>query len=214
MTTQTVGAFLKVKLSNLAVWIIESLGKENINMDLEQFVNRRSEVEITFFADILSSNSAKVVHRDWAGLVGILSTDATIPSDVSATFIDLLQLVRSRPELHDNSTSMTSARDPLDLAGLDPGIISKTIDDKKGGKSKVPTELEVKKEERLASKESRMAKGLSNPIPPAGKGGQMAPEAGPPPEVYDKSYLLDRLGAYRERFPHLKKRNNVTAKSG
>ena len=99
--TQTVGAFLKAKLSNLAVWIIESLGKENINMDLEQFVNRRSEVEITFFADILSSNSAKVVHRDWAGLVGILSTDETIPSDVSATFIDLLQLVRSRPELHD-----------------------------------------------------------------------------------------------------------------
>ena len=99
--TQTVGAFLKAKLSNLAVWVIESLGKENINMDIEQFVNRRSEVEITFFADILSSNSAKVVHRDWAGLVGILSTDATIPSDVSATFIDLLQLVRSRPELHD-----------------------------------------------------------------------------------------------------------------
>ena len=99
--TQTVGTFLKAKLSNLAVWVIESLGKENINMDLEQFVNRRSEVEITFFADILSSNSAKVVHRDWAGLVGILSTDATIPSDVSATFIDLLQLVRSRPELHD-----------------------------------------------------------------------------------------------------------------
>ena len=99
--TQTVGTFLKAKLSNLAVWVNESLGKENINMDLEQFVNRRSEVEITFFADILSSNSAKVVHRDWAGLVGILSTDATIPSDVSATFIDLLQLVRSRPELHD-----------------------------------------------------------------------------------------------------------------
>ena len=99
--TQTVGAFLKVKLRNLAVWVNESLGKENINMDLEQFVNRRSEVEITFFADILSSNSAKVVHRDWAGLVGILSTDETIPSDVSATFIDLLQLVRSRPELHD-----------------------------------------------------------------------------------------------------------------
>ena len=99
--TQTVGAFLKVKLRNLAVWVIDSIGKENINMDLEQFVNRRSEVEITFFADILSSNSAKVVHRDWAGLVGILSTDATIPSDVSATFIDLLQLVRSRPELHD-----------------------------------------------------------------------------------------------------------------
>ena len=33
--------------------------------------------------------------------MGILSTDTTIPSDVSATFIDLLQLVRARPELHD-----------------------------------------------------------------------------------------------------------------
>jgi hypothetical protein len=107
---------------------------------------------------------------------------------------------------------MTSSRDPLDLAGLDPGNISKTIDEKKGGKAKLPTELEVKKEERLASKESRMAKQISTHAP-AGKGGQTV-EAPPPPEVYDKSYLLDRLGAYRERFPHLKKRNNVTAKSG
>ena len=106
---------------------------------------------------------------------------------------------------------MTSNRDPLDLAGLDPGNISKTIDEKKGGKAKLPTELEVKKEERLASKEVRMAKQISTHAP-AGKGGQTV-EA-PPPEVYDKSYLLDRLGAYRERFPHLKKRNNVTAKSG
>jgi hypothetical protein len=99
--TTTVGAFLKVKLTNLAVWVTDCIGKENINMDLELFVKRRSEVEITFFADILNSNSAKVVHRDWAGLVGILSTDTTIPSDVSATFIDLLQLVRARPEMHD-----------------------------------------------------------------------------------------------------------------
>ena len=97
----TVGAFLKDKLRNLALWVTESIGKENISMDLELFVNRRSEVEITFFADILNSNSAKVVHRDWAGLVGILSTDATIPKEVADTFIQILQLVRQRQQMHD-----------------------------------------------------------------------------------------------------------------
>ena len=53
---------------NLAVWVTNTIGKENINMDIEQFVNRRSAVEITFFADILSTNSVKVIHRDWMGL--------------------------------------------------------------------------------------------------------------------------------------------------
>ena len=97
----TVGAFLKDKLRNLALWVTESIGKENISMDLELFVNRRSEVEITFFADILNSNSAKVVHRDWAGLVGILSTDATIPKEVADVFIQILQMVRQAPSMHD-----------------------------------------------------------------------------------------------------------------
>ena len=97
----TVGAFLKDKLRNLALWVTESIGKENISMDLELFVNRRSEVEITFFADILNSNSAKVVHRDWTGLVGILSTDATIPKEVADVFIQILQMVRQAPAMHD-----------------------------------------------------------------------------------------------------------------
>ena len=41
-----VGEYLKEKLMNLAVWVTETIGKENTNMDLEQFVTRRSEVEI------------------------------------------------------------------------------------------------------------------------------------------------------------------------
>ena len=96
-----VGAFLKEKLMNLAVWVTNTIGKENINMDIEQFVNRRSEVEITFFADILSTNSVKVIHRDWMGLVGILESDATIPRDVADSFITILQLVRQKEEMHD-----------------------------------------------------------------------------------------------------------------
>lgn len=109
---------------------------------------------------------------------------------------------------------MASNKDPLDLGGLDPGNIAKVID-AKNSKGKVPTELEIKKEARLADKEKRISQGLST-----GKSGgnQATVETSLPPahfeQVVDKSSLLDRLGAYRERFPHLKKRNNVTAKSG
>ena len=102
---------------------------------------------------------------------------------------------------------MTSKSDPLELAGLEPANIAKAIDEKKSGKAKVPTELEQKKEARLAQKEARM----SAPSLPTGTG--PVHSVAPPPEVLDKSVLLDRLMAYRERFPHLKKRNTVTVKS-
>ena len=96
-----VGEYLKEKLMNLAVWVTETIGKENTNMDLEQFVTRRSEVEITFFADILNANSAKVADRDWAGLVGIIQSDVSIPRNVANSFVDILHLVSSRPDMHD-----------------------------------------------------------------------------------------------------------------
>ena len=51
---------------------------------------------------------------------------------------------------------MTSKSDPLELGGLDPATIAKAIDEKKS-KAKVPTELEQKKEARLALKEARMS---------------------------------------------------------
>lgn len=104
-----------------------------------------------------------------------------------------------------------ASKDPLDLAGLDPANLAK-VHDAKNSKGKLPTELEVKKEARLELKEQRISKGLS-----AGKSGGNQSETPPPAvhfDVVDKSSLLDRLGAYRERFPNLKKRNNVTAKSG
>ena len=104
-----------------------------------------------------------------------------------------------------------ASKDPLDLAGLDPANIAKVLD-AKNSKGKLPTELEVKKGARVELKEQRISKGLS-----AGKSGGNQSETPPPAvhfDVVDKSSLLDRLGAYRERFPNLKKRNNVTAKSG
>lgn len=99
---------------------------------------------------------------------------------------------------------MSTKKDPLDLAGLEPASIADAIDAKKV-KIKPPSELDLKKEERLASKEKRLAGTAAKPAAtPAIKDDIF--------EV-DKSALLDQLGLYRERFPHLKRRNNVSVKS-
>ena len=96
--------------------------------------------------------------------------------------------------------------DPLMLGGLEPEAIVAAVNDKKVKKKPEPTEFEKAKEERLNLKEKRMS-GLAG-----GAASSSAPPP-PPPVEFDKSALLDKLGAYRERFPHLKKRNNVTVKS-
>lgn len=103
---------------------------------------------------------------------------------------------------------MSSSDDPLGLAELEPEKIQAAINsrDKKGKGG--PSELDVQKEARLAEKEKR----LSAPLGP--KKPQVPselPQSAPPPPR-DRSMLLDKITAYRERFPHLKKRNNLTAK--
>lgn len=99
------------------------------------------------------------------------------------------------------------SKDPLSLAELEPEAIQGRIDarDKKTGK--VPSELELQKEARLAEKEKRLA-GPSK----VSKAPSEAPPSAPPPPPKDRSMLLDKITAYRERFPHLKKRNNLSAK--
>lgn len=94
------------------------------------------------------------------------------------------------------------------LNDLAPEQISKTISAKGSKAAKPPSELEISKEARLASKEKRLAGGSA-----AGTGAAAASAMPPPPPPVDKSALLDQITAYRERFPQLKKRNNVSAKS-
>jgi len=98
--------------------------------------------------------------------------------------------------------------DPLLLAGLEPASIAQA---KQNKTKKAPSEAEIAKEKRLQAKESRL--GMQNKFSPP------PPEKKTPyvedvyTEVHDKSKLLDKLYAYRKRFPHLEKRNNVSAKS-
>lgn len=90
--------------------------------------------------------------------------------------------------------------DPLSLVELEPSNISAAVEAKSKGKVKPPSELDLKKEERLASKEQRLS--TKSTVP-----------SGPSVVPFDPSSLLDKIAAYKERFPHLKSRNKVSAKS-
>jgi hypothetical protein len=107
----------------------------------------------------------------------------------------------------------SSSRDPLALSELDPDVIQGRIDarDKKSGKS--PSELDLQKEARLSEKEKRLATGVAPPSRTKASVPSEGPPIAPPAPPKDRSVLLDKVTAYRERFPQLKKRNNLTGKS-
>ena len=95
------------------------------------------------------------------------------------------------------------SEDPLRLGGLDNEVIEAQVETRKGGKGvKRDSAAAMLRAETAAKKEERMNR-------------EPAPMAPPPPEVpvENKSFLLDKIQAYRERFPHLKSRNKVSARS-
>jgi len=99
--------------------------------------------------------------------------------------------------------------DVLELDGLDPAVIEAQVATRTN-KSKAPDPLQMAKEARLVEKERRLANERATKAPPS-KAPPPPPE--PPPPAIDKSAVLDKITAYRERFTHLKKRNNVSVKS-
>lgn len=87
----TKGAFLKQKLQNMARWVIEEVGKENLPVDILAGINGRSELEVTMLASSLQSNSRVAAHRDWHG-VGQL---------VPAELREVVTAIKQRPHMHD-----------------------------------------------------------------------------------------------------------------
>jgi len=96
--------------------------------------------------------------------------------------------------------------DPLALGGLDVDALAA-----RNAPAPKPTnpvgEAALAKEKRLAAREERLA---AKETAVAASKEPVKPEVGSQDQ---KSKLLDKLGAYRERFPSLKKRNTVSVKS-
>lgn len=91
MSNQTIGHFLREKLTNMGGWINEELGTQPV--DLKQYVAERTETEIAYVVGLLSTNSNLITQRNWSGLAGL----ADLPAELQTVF----SLIHQREEMHD-----------------------------------------------------------------------------------------------------------------
>ena len=105
--------------------------------------------------------------------------------------------------------------DPLELSGFDPSALESLASEKalKKKAQKPPDPLQMakeermrQKEERLRQKEERLSRGATASAAEAAPPVMDAPDM-PPPPVKDRSAMLDKIFAYRDRFPELRRRN-------
>ena len=102
--SKTVGVYLKQKISNMATWITEEVGKENLSVDICTFANNMRQVEVTLLGEVLSEPklSACVTHRDWRELQAALAKQTEIvPSDVLSALHVIMCAVYAKREMHD-----------------------------------------------------------------------------------------------------------------
>lgn len=108
--------------------------------------------------------------------------------------------------------------DPANMAIFEPGALAALAQDRADINSKPKTSAQMEKLAKQDEKEARLRQ-KEDRLQGKGPGAGNAPSKptttppDPPPPVVDKSALLDRLEAYRKRFPQLKKRNNISVRS-
>jgi hypothetical protein len=90
--SQTVGEFLREKLTNMGTWISSELGQTH-SVDIKQYIAERTDTEIAYVVGVLGSNSTMITHRDWSGLARV--------ADIPAELLDVFQLIRKREDMHD-----------------------------------------------------------------------------------------------------------------
>lgn len=90
--SQTVGEFLRRKLTNMGIWITTELGPDEC-VDFEQYLAERTDTEIAYVVGILGSNSPMITHRDWSGLARM--------GDVPTELLEVFQSIRKRDDMHD-----------------------------------------------------------------------------------------------------------------
>jgi len=100
------------------------------------------------------------------------------------------------------------SEDPMMMGGLSAESIAEAVEIKKMSK-KAKDPIAQKNAETAAKREERLqSRGGDRELPPA-----PAAATAPVKPPVDKSSLLDKIEAYRERFPQLKARNKLTGKS-
>lgn len=89
----TIGDFLREKMLNMAKWIEEEIGKENLKVDLPHFISVRTNTELCYIAEVLKGQYNSICREDWTGLLSA----AEIPVD----FFEVVQEVRKKASMHE-----------------------------------------------------------------------------------------------------------------
>ena len=90
------GAFLKEKFDNMARWVEEGVGKENLPADVIAGINGRSEMELCLLAEALHANKHVSIHRDWAGMTQLAAKHG-FPQELQ----EVVTAIRAREGMHD-----------------------------------------------------------------------------------------------------------------
>lgn len=86
---------LKVKMSNMARWVSQEIGKENLPVDIVADFDRQTAFDIAVIAANLVANRDLATRRDWSGLVQLIECIDVEPLDT------IVIAVQCRPEMHD-----------------------------------------------------------------------------------------------------------------
>lgn len=90
------GDFLKEKMTNMAKWVTEEVGKENLPVDIIAGIDGRSAVEVTALCGAIDANNALVTRRNWSGLVQLMHSNG-----VGIELQEVVAAVQQRPAMHD-----------------------------------------------------------------------------------------------------------------
>jgi len=94
MTTK--GEFLRHKMQNMARWVTNEVGKEDLSVDLESDISGRSALECCTLAGALLANKKEILHRNWSGLVQQMEVEL-FPSAMQ----EVVALIQQRPSMHE-----------------------------------------------------------------------------------------------------------------
>ena len=100
------------------------------------------------------------------------------------------------------------AYDPLGLAELDPVHLQAAQEERERGKKKSAMKAQVAQEMRDFKESSKRQKETVEAM-----ASTSTIEPPPPPSPEELRTMLDKINAYKERFPHLKSRNKTSPKS-
>lgn len=90
------GEFLLEKLNNMARWVTEEVGKENLGVDIITAIKGRSALEASMLTAVLEANKNLASHRNWCGLVQLMA-EHDFPRELQ----EVVVAVQRRPTMHD-----------------------------------------------------------------------------------------------------------------